>query len=166
MCQIVHLRKKKMRQQYIPWNKCIKSNEFRVAVDCVIMLLFIHLSVSILAFLAFAFCFVYPALNISVCIYILNYFELPPYWPLPKLPSPLSLVPSHPTCKQRPCWKGAASPPSTQSRLCVLISCVCIFFFYRCVEVWWKQVWRLVVMGLSCRPPPRDDLGNQMMVIK
>lgn len=28
-----------------------KSNEFRVAVDCVIMLLFIHLSVSILAFL-------------------------------------------------------------------------------------------------------------------
>lgn len=35
-----------------------------------------------------------------------------------------------------------------------------------CVEVWSKQVWRLAVMGLSCRPLPRDDLGSQTMVRK
>lgn len=71
-------------------------------------------------FLSFSFFFfLNPLQSFSAPIYPKFVLTSLPTGPYPNCPAPL--FPEPPPHTQRPSWKGVASPPSTQLRLCVLI---------------------------------------------
>lgn len=88
-----------------------------------------------------------------------------PTGPYPNCPAPYSL-------NHLPITKGATLKRSCEfSKYPVMALYSNLFSLhmsshFRFVEVWSKQGWRLAVMGLSCRPLPRGDLGSQTMVTK